>query len=405
MPASTFDQRVLVAGAGPVGLTMAALLAYRGIPVLVVEERAEIDPAPKASTFHAPTLELLDVLGVTEGLVARGLVADTYQNRDRERGVVAEFDFGLLAEDTNYPFRLQCEQQRLCELLLDRLADESLAEVRFSTRLDNFDDDGDGVTAHLVTPDGTRADERVSMLVAADGASSTVREQLGVDFPGATYEDRYLVFLTDFPFEEVFADLALVNYISDPREFVVLLRAPQAWRVLFRAEPELTEAQAFDPVLAQQRLHGVHRRDEDYNVVHTQLYRIHQRVAEEFRVGRVLLIGDAAHLNSPIGGMGMNNGIHDAFDLARSLPDVVAGHEPVAHLDDWARRRRAVAREYVQLITDRNSKALAERDEAARMATQQQLRETANDPGRAREWLLSSSMLKAVDEQQLLPYR
>lgn len=405
MSASTSAQRVLVVGAGPVGLTMAALLAHRGIPALVVEERADIDPEPKASTFHAPTLELLDVLGVAEGLIARGLVADKYQNRDRERGVVAEFDFGLLKDDTRYPFRLQCEQQRLCELLLERLADQALVEVRFSTRLDRFVDDGDEVTAHLVTADGSEVAERVGMLIAADGASSTVREQLGVEFPGTTYEDRYLVFLTDFPFEEVFDDLVLVNYISDPREFVVLLRAPQAWRVLFRADPELTEEQAFDPALAQQRLHGVYRRDEDYHVVHTQLYRIHQRVAEQFRVGRVLLIGDAAHLNSPIGGMGMNNGIHDAFDLARFLPDVVAGREPLTHLDDWARRRRDVALEYVQIITDRNSKTLGERDEAARLATQQQLRETASDPVKAREWLLAASMLKAVNAQRLLPYR
>ena len=403
-PATKPDQRVLVVGAGPVGLTIASLLVQRGLRVLVVEARAEIEQEPRASTFHAPTLELLDHLDAAEPLIERGLVADKYQNRDRERGVVAEFDFGVLKDDTKYPFRLQCEQQRLCELLLGRLLREPLAEVRFSTRLTTFSDDGETVSATLVTDDGETTVEQVAMLIGADGASSTVRDRLGVGFPGATYEDRYLVYLTDYPFEEAFEDLVLVNYISDPEEFVVLLRAPEAWRVLFRAGPELTEQQAMDPDRTQERLHGVVARDEDYNVLHTQLYRIHQRVADQFRVGRVLLVGDAAHINSPIGGMGMNNGIHDAFDLARSLPDVLAGREPVDSLDDWAERRRAVALEYVQMITDRNSRTLAESDEQARLETQQMLRATASDPVRAREWLLSSSMISSVNDQDLLPY-
>ncbi len=396
------SNRVLIAGAGPVGLTMAALLVRRGVSVLVAEERSGIDPEPKASTFHAATLELLDHLDVTRSLIDLGLVADTYQHRDRDRGVVAEFDFGVLKEDTPYPFRLQCEQQRLCELLLEQLHAHPLAEVRFSTRLRSFDD-GSDVAAVLESADGV-AVEQVAFLLGADGASSTVRDQLPVEFPGTTYEDRYLVFLTDYPFEDAFDDLSLVNYISDPQEFVVLLRAPRAWRVLFRAAPELSEEEARDPDFAQRRLHGVVPRDEDYNVLHTQLYRIHQRVADEFRIGRCLLIGDAAHINSPIGGMGMNNGIHDAFDLARVLPGVLAGDVDAAELDAWAARRRAVAQEYVQVITDRNSKALAETDEDTRRATQDELRATAQDPARAREWLLSSSMLQAAHAQKLLPY-
>lgn len=398
------QDRVLVVGAGPVGLTMAALLTRHGVSVLLIEERSEVDPEPKASTFHAPTLELLDHLQVAEPLIDLGLVADKYQQRDRQRGVVAEFDFDLLKEETKYPFRLQCEQQRLCELLLERLGDEPLAEVRFSTRLRSFDDDGEGITVVLDTAGGA-VEERCALLIGADGASSTVREQLWIEFPGTTYEDRYLVYLTGYPFEEAFEDLVLVNYISDPEEFVVLLRAPQAWRVLFRAGPELTEEQAYDPALAQRRLHGVVPRDEDYDVVHTQLYRIHQRVAESFRRGRCLLIGDAAHINSPIGGMGMNNGIHDAFDLARVLPEVLAGEAPADNLDAWAERRRNVAREYVRVITDRNSRTLGEKDETARRAAQAELRATSADPNRARAWLRSSSMLDAVREQDLLPYR
>lgn len=395
---------IIIAGAGPVGLTAAALLARRGLTAVVVEERDALDMEPKASTFHAPTLELLDWLDVAQPLISKGLIADRYQNRDRSRGVIADFDFAALKDDTPYPYRLQCEQQRLSELLLEQLADSESVEVHYGTKLTSFDANENGVTATVTTAGGEHRIEG-RYLLGTDGASSTVREELEVEFPGTTYVDRYLVFLTDFPFEDHLEDLCLVNYISDPEEFVVLLRAPEAWRVLFRADESMTEEEAYDPELAQRRLNGVVPRDEPYRILHTQLYRIHQRVAEGFRWGRVLLLGDAAHINSPIGGMGMNNGIHDAFDLARTLPGVLRGELPDADLDDWAVRRESIAREYVQIITDRNAKALGERDESTRRAHQQELAEIANDPARSREWLLSSSMIKAVREQSLLPYR
>lgn len=394
---------IIISGAGPVGLTAAALLVRRGLSVIVLEARDGIDMEPKASTFHAPTLELLDWLGMTAGLLEKGLVADRYQNRDRTSGVVAEFDFGVLKDDTRYPFRLQCEQQRLSEQLLELLAGSELAEVRFGTRLDGFTDDGEHVTVEASGADGTST-LRARYLLGADGASSTVRAAAGIDFPGTTYVDRYLVYLTNFSFEEHFEDLTLVNYISDPDEYVVLLRAPQAWRVLFRADESMMEAEAHDPALAQRKLHGVVPRDEDYRILHTQLYKIHQRVAERFSSGNVLILGDAAHINSPIGGMGMNNGIHDAFDLARTLPGVLRGELPDDRLDDWAARRASVAREYVRVITDRNAKALGEVDESTRRANQARLSETADDPVKAREWLLSSSMITPVREQTLLPY-
>lgn len=397
------DTEVIITGAGPVGLTMAGILARRGVGVVVLEQRGEIDEEPKASTFHAPTLELLDWLEVTDGLLARGLIADRYQHRDRSEGVVAEFDLGVLADDTRYPFRLQCEQQRLSELLLERLRDEPNVEVRYAARVDGFQETADTVAVIVDTGSGH---ERISgrYLLGTDGASSTIRTQLDIAFEGTTYEDRYLVFLTDVPFEDHLADLCLVNYISDPEEFVVLLRAPEAWRVLFRAPAELTDDAAHDPALAQRKLHGVLPRDADYPILHTQLYRIHQRVADTFRVGRTMLLGDAAHINSPIGGMGMNNGIHDAFDLGRTLPGVLRGSLSDAELDGWSQRRRSVAQEYVRVITDRNARSLGEQDDASRRAHQRELAALASDPVRARRWLLSSSMIEPVRAQHLLPY-
>lgn len=395
---------VVLVGAGPVGLTTAALLEKHGLSVLVVERASTIDMTPKASTIHGPTLELLEHLEVSQHLIDRGLIADRYQHRDRKNGVVAEFDFAVLREDTKYPFRLQCEQQRLSEALLDRFASSTGVSVVFDTELVAFSDTGTGVIATVRGPDGEHT-VACRFLLGTDGASSTVRRQLGIEFEGSTYVDRYLVYLTDHPFENDIRDLCLVNYISDPEQFVVLLRAPASWRVLFRTDESMTDERANDPAMIESLLQGVVAKPEPYDILHTQLYRIHQRVASDFRRGNAMLLGDAAHINSPIGGMGMNNGIHDAFDLARTLPGVIAGDLPDTALDEWADRRRTVAREFVRVITDRNAKALAEKNESARIAHQQELASIAADPVRCRQWLRSSSMIDAVHEQGLLPYR
>jgi 3-(3-hydroxy-phenyl)propionate hydroxylase len=375
---------VLVAGAGPVGLTTAVLLAEAGMTVEVFEAADTISTQPRASTFHPPTLDLLDRIGITEPLIAQGLKAPVYQHRDRERGLVANFDHAHLAEDTGFPFRLQAEQHKLCELLLERLGDR----VRFNHRVLGVSQDENGVVVCAEGPDGPVVAQG-DWLVDAGGAPGAVRQALGIEFEGFTYEDRYLVLLTRFPFEDHLEGLETVNYISDPDEYVVLLRAPDAWRVLFPVKEEIR-----DPEVWERMLQSVVPGPEPYEVLHHQLYFIHQRVAERFREGRILLIGDAAHVNSPIGGMGMNNGIHDAFALAEALP--------ADKLDEWAEQRRRIALDYVRIITDRNARALGEKDPAKRLEAQRELAATAADHDRARAYLLESSMMNAVRRQGLL---
>jgi 3-(3-hydroxy-phenyl)propionate hydroxylase len=391
---------VVVVGAGPVGLTAAVALANRGLPVTVIEQAPGLGTDWRASTFHAATLELLDQLGVVEEMHARGLVVPRYQFRDRRQGLVAEFNFGMIAGETRFPYRLQLNQQRLVGMLLDRLDGRRRVSVRFGTRLAGLrqDDSGAGL---LVESAGGQQWLRGSFVVGADGPDSTVRGQLGIAFEGMTYPQRFMIVTVAEQLDEVISDLAPVAYVADPREWLFFLRTRECWRVVLPIGPDETDAEAVDPVRIAAKLQAAAPAAGGYHVTDRQLYRVHQRVATSFVHGRVLLAGDAAHINSPLGGMGLNSGIHDAIDLsvrlARIWYDPAADRQ--AELAGYAEHRRRVALDYVQADTHRNTLMLSEQDEAARRRNRDQMAATAADPARAREWLLRASMIAALRSQ------
>lgn len=382
----------LVVGAGPVGLTAAWSLARQGVGVTVVEAGAAVGTQSRASTFHAPTLEMLAALDVADELVARGLMAPTYQFRDRDTGVIAELDMSVLADVTPYPFRLQCQQTVLAEILARRLGAEAHADLRFSAPVEAVEHAADGVVARLASG----ATLHAPWVVAADGAHSRVRRALGIGFPGLTFPERYLVVSTPYDFREAFPDIAYVNYVSDPERWYVLLANPEGWRALFPVPLDAPDEEVTRPERVQALMRGVVDRGRDLPVDHVTLYKVHQRVAERFRDGRVLLAGDAAHINNPLGGMGMNSGIHDAVALAAALGQVVRGQAGEETLDGYARRRRQVAIDYVGADTSRNWAALREADPDARERQHREWRAMAADPERLRAFLLRASMLASV---------
>lgn len=360
------DDVVVVVGFGPVGAVAALALAQAGFQVLVLEADPVIrtDPADsRASTFHPPSLEMLDELDVLDELLNTGLVADTYQMRDRREGLVASFDLALLAGDTRYPFRLQNEQQNLVSIIARRLASYPNVEVILDARVS-----GVAVTETRVQLTIGPADDprtvTASWVIAADGADSAIRRGLDVEFAGMTYPERFLVVSTTQPFDELIPGIAFVNYVTDAERWLVLLRTPRHWRALFPVSGEAEPGDLTDLLAVQQRLQRVAALEPGYAISHVTLYNVHQRVASDFRRGPILLVGDAAHINNPLGGMGMNSGIHDAMAAVEAVQHEQAGE--AAALDRYATQRRTMALEFVQTASHRNWEQLQERDETVR---------------------------------------
>ena len=393
------DDRVLIAGAGPVGLVLALSLAGRGHRVLVVEKLVDLlDQVRRAGTIHAATLEMLDDIGLYDRLEPRGIVAPLVHYWDRgDPGPIAVFDHGVLAGDTRFPHALQCDRLKLVEEALKMASGSDLIEIRTGTELVGFGQASDSVTAAVETADGEREELRGTHLVGCEGAHSVVRKQLGIDFEGFAFGDRTMTLSVLFDFDSILP-YGYRNYILDPVEWANLFRWTDLWRVVLPADVDADPDALLDDAVIEAGLQRFHRSGTPYEVVSKSLYTVHQRAAETFRVGRVLLAGDAAHVNSPIGAMGMNSGIHDAVNLAAKLSSVRRGDAGDELLDRYVRQRRHVAVAHVQAITIRNKKLMAEADPEVRRRNRDELRRAADDPVLAREFLLRASLISSVRE-------
>ena len=393
--------RVIVVGGGPVGAIAALTLAQAGIPVTVLEREAEVVIDYRASTFHPPTLDLLEPCGATAALVAMGLIAPTMQYRDRERGKVAEFDFSLLRNDTRHPYRLQCEQFKLVGWAYEQL--RKIPDLRLLFRHDVTDVTvrDDDVAVRVQTPEGERVLEG-DFLIAADGGRSSVRKALGIEFEGFTYPEHFLVAGTRFDFKRSMPDICSVNYTADPVEWYLLLEIPDMWRIVTPVDPAVEPDEAVQEAAIQRNLQNLLPRSEPYEIVVKAIYRVSQRVASTYRRGRAFLAGDAAHINNPLGGMGLNGGVHDALSLTRRLIDVWHGRAGEAALAGYEPQRKPEAVTAINAITARNKRLLEERDPEVRRRNLEEWARTAADPALAYEHLLQTSMIASLRRSGML---
>ena len=399
------SNRVIVIGAGPVGLCLSLALAQQGIPVCLIEALGDhnfLEQVPRAGTNHPATLELFERIGLYDKLEPRGIIAPLFHYWDRhESKLVAEFDHAHLKDDTRFPYVLQCERIKIVEEALKLVKAHPGIELRLSTEFTAFSQTADGVTVQVTNPAGESEAIAGSYLVSAEGARSIVRKDLDIEFEGFTYPDRTLNIEVAYDFRR--HGYTERNYISDPDEWSNLFHwkgPPDRWRVHFPTAPDADEAALTQPEALQARLQRFLPIGKGFDIVGSNLYVVHQRVAKKFRAGRAILAGNSAHVNSPIGAMGMNSGIHDAFNLAEKLVGILRGKADADILDRYERQRRHVALQHTQAQTMRNKRLLTEKDPAVRRKNHDELRRTAEDPKLARAFLLRSSLIESLREAE-----
>jgi 3-(3-hydroxy-phenyl)propionate hydroxylase len=385
---------VVIVGAGPVGLATALALAQQDVPVWVIEAEPALTVDPRAGSFHPPTLEMLAPYGVTEAMQKVGIKVPRWQIRDRKQGVVVEWDLGLIADLTPFPYRFHLEQFRLTPILYEKLRAFPHAEVMFGVRFLDALQSGDKV---MVRTEGDTLE--ASWLIGCDGGRSAVRKVLDTPFEGFTWPERFIVIGTH-------ADLggsgfAPNAYVADPTEWAAVFHMPGdrpggLWRLAFPVHQNEIEEQVLRDQAVEERMQRFVARPQRYDVPHKGIYRVHQRVAKDWRVGRMLLAGDAAHLNNPLGAFGLNGGLHDAILLGQYLGRVWRGEAGEELLDLYVRKRRAANVEFVQTQSISNKKLLEEADPKARQQKFDELRRIAADKGQARDFLIRSSMIWSV---------
>jgi 3-(3-hydroxy-phenyl)propionate hydroxylase len=391
------ERRVLIAGGGPVGLLCAWFLGRRGLPVTVFDDNSTLQADPRAATTHPATLDLLEDDGLADDMARVGLVAPIFQFWDRPSGeLVAAFDHAVLKHDTRHPFVVQCEQFKTAKLLLERLSAFANVEVRFSHEVVDVTQTDDSVSIDVRGPAGI-VRHTGAYLIGADGGRSTVRKQCGIAFDGFTWPERFVVFTTPYDFEAR-RGYCPRSYFADPGSWCNCFKVsadgpPGLWRTVFPTDPSQPEADLTGDAAVQALMQKFFPSPEPYEVVHRNLYVTHQRVAATFRKGRVLLAGDAAHVNNPIGGMGLNGGIQDAANLCEKLGLVLLEGASNRLLDLYSLQRRTVAVEFVQEQSIANKKRLEASDPEVRRRNFDELRMMAADRERARQFLLRTAMI------------
>lgn len=407
----TVDNRVLIAGGGPVGMISGYYLARHGVPVTVFDLEPEFLPDHRASTVHPSTLEMLDELGVTENLMDKGLVSPIFQYRDRyDDRVVAEFDYAIIADETRFPFALQVEQHKVI-IATHKLAKE-LPEFKFMRpyTVTGTSQTDDGVSVTVTNPDGETETHTGRYLIAADGGRSIIRKELGIEFPGFTWGERFVIATTRFDFGAPEAGgHHYRNYVAHPEQWCALIKVAGddmkgLWRILLPASGDESDEEVGGEEWVQRKYAECLPYEPPYDIVHRNLYNVHQRVADNFVHGRIALAGDSAHVNNPLGGMGMNGGIHDGINISEKLVRIWRGDGDHTDLfPQYDRQRRTMAKKYVQAQSIANKEMLQESDMDVRRKKLDALGAIANDPVQCHEYLMKSSLIAMVREANATP--
>ena len=401
------EPQVIIAGAGPVGLVTALGLAQKGIQVLVLEKNSiEVPPQWRGSTIHPPTLAIFDELGLADEIIKGAIKVEVLQYRDLEIEEVVNFEYDCLDGLVKFPFRLQYEQYKVLKLLRTTASTNPKIEIQYDSLIESVTQDSDGVSVQ-VSKGGVANTVRVDWLVGADGSHSAVRRALGIELDGFTYPYPTTVVATPFKFEDHFDGLAPVTYWSGPTGRLSMIRTPDIWRIAMTtplegvdissddsgsiAEPTEDFIVAIDLLLS--RLPGVSL--ADLELKQYEVYRSHQRIAREFSVDRVALAGDAAHLTTTNGGMGLNSGVQDAAALVKALEAAIAQNSS-GPISQYARERKEFCTNFLQPTTTTNHKTVDNPDYEARKSRLNELSVDTNNPEIVKQVIARASMISEL---------
>ena len=384
---------VLVVGAGPVGIITALGLARAGIPVRILEAEPDIVVSPRAVVYHWSVLESMDRLGILEDLKSTGFIKQDYQYRVLDDSEVFDFDLSPLEGHTPYPYNVHLGQHLLARMALTHLERLQGDVARWNSRVVAVEQDDNGVTATVETAEGTKQ-YCGKWLIGADGGRSGVRSALDLAFEGFTWPDRFVATNLWYDFEK--HGFARSTLILDPVNWAVLAKIDETnlWRCTYGEDASLPEEEMVQRVPEHYKffLPG----NEPYKLEMVGPYRLHQRAVESFRVGRVVLAGDAAHVTNPVGGLGLTTGLFDAFALAPTMAAVIHGEEDQSVLDQWAADRRRIFLDIVSPAATDNKRRMSESDPERQKQDRARLRRVCED----REFALRAHMFtKSIESQ------
>ena len=379
---------VVICGAGPVGLTTALKLANHGIRSHILEKRPTLSKASKASTFHPPTLEILEEFGLLDVMLAQGCKAERIQYRGTGGNILAEFDQALLQPDTIAPFRIHLEQSVITPHLLEKALATGLVSISFDAAVEETGQDSNSAWAR--TSDGQIISG--TYLLGADGARSAVRQSLGLAQTGHVYPGRVLRLIIGKSFSQIMPDMAPVSYIfSQDRRSISLLEMPDCWRIIIRVPPGASDEQVSNPdwygPIVDEFLPQCGSRLE---ILGTDVYGASKMLCDTNAVGRIGLIGDALHLTNTRGGMNMNCGFHDAYAVAGGIIDALKSGQ-IEPFHAALQERLRIARDVLLPRTDKN---VTGKDDWLTF-----IADAAADPVKASAYLLTSSMLDMAPER------
>ena len=333
---------VLVVGAGPTGLALATTLMRAGVATQIVDKLATGRNTSRAAVIHAHTLEVLDALGVSGPLVRAGLKLAKFSIRDRDQ-LLARMRFDTLPSP--FAFLLMLPQDVTEKILLEGLA-EAGGKVHWSSAVEALEETPDGVRACVASVEGKRS-IHARYVVGADGMHSLVRQAAGIGFSGSSYEESFILADVDMTWSHGREEVML---FFSPAGLAVVAPLPNGSYRIVATLDKAPEQPGIADVQAVLDARGPARGACKVSRVHwSTRFRLHHRVADHYRRGRFLLVGDAAHVHSPAGGQGMNTGLVDACVLGRILPDVISGRREEAWLDRYESLRRPAAEQVLRL--------------------------------------------------------